>query len=37
MTTAAVKQFKIDENLGARATGSAGRGVIFRLDDLYPP
>ena len=37
MTTAAVKQFKIDENLGAQATGSAGRGVIFRLDDLYPP
>ena len=36
-TSAAVKQFKIDENLGAQATGSAGRGVIFRLDDLYPP
>ncbi len=36
-TSSAVKQFKVDENLGAESDGSAGRGVIFRLDELFPP
>ena len=36
-TSSAVKQFKVDENLGAQSQGSAGRGVILRLDDLFPP
>ena len=36
-TSGAVKQFKVDENLGSQAKGSTNRGVIFRLDELFPP
>jgi hypothetical protein len=36
-TSSAVMQFKVDENLGSESEGSAGRGVIFRLDELFPP
>ena len=36
-TRAAVKAFKRDENLGARSIGNADRGVIYRLDELFPP
>jgi hypothetical protein len=32
-----VKQFKVHENLGSQSIGSTNRGVIFRLDDLFPP
>jgi Microbial transglutaminase/Putative peptidoglycan binding domain len=36
-TTDAVKKFKADENLGNRVSGRADRGVIMRLDELFPP
>jgi hypothetical protein len=36
-TRAAVKQFKADENLGNRTSGNTDRGVIYRLDELFPP
>jgi peptidoglycan hydrolase-like protein with peptidoglycan-binding domain len=36
-TSSAVKQFKVDQNLGAQSTGSTERGVIYRLDELFPP
>jgi hypothetical protein len=36
-TSDAVKQFKADEDLGSQSIGSTNRGVIFRLDDLFPP
>ena len=36
-TSDAVKQFKADENLGSPELGETNRGVIFRLDDLFPP
>lgn len=36
-TSDAIKQFKVDENLGSQSSGSTNRGVIFRLDDLFPP
>ena len=36
-TADAIKQFKVDENLGSQSSGSTTRGVIFRLDDLFPP
>jgi Putative peptidoglycan binding domain len=36
-TSDAVKKFKADENLGAQSSGRADRGVIYRLDELFPP
>ena len=36
-TVAAVKQFKVDENLGNQSSGRVDRGVILRLDELFPP
>jgi hypothetical protein len=36
-TSDAIKQFKVDEDLGSQSIGSTNRGVIFRLDDLFPP
>ncbi len=36
-TVAAVKQFKVDENLGSQSSGRVDRGVILRLDELFPP
>jgi Putative peptidoglycan binding domain len=36
-TSDAVKQFKVDENLGDQASGRVNRGVILRLDELFPP
>jgi hypothetical protein len=36
-TAAAVKQFKVDENLGNQKSGATDRGVIYRLDELNPP
>jgi hypothetical protein len=36
-TSAAVKQFRVDENLGNTASGRVDRGVILRLDELFPP
>ena len=35
-TSAAVKRFKRDENLGAQSSGKVDRGVIYRLDELFP-
>jgi Putative peptidoglycan binding domain len=36
-TSEAVKKFKADENLGNRSSGRVDRGVILRLDELFPP
>ena len=36
-TSAAVKKFKTDENLGNQSSGKTDRGVILRLDELFPP
>jgi len=36
-TSDAIKRFKVAENLGAQSKGSTDRGVIYRLDDLFPP
>jgi peptidoglycan hydrolase-like protein with peptidoglycan-binding domain len=36
-TRAAVKQFKADESLGNPTSGNTDHGVIYRLDDLFPP
>ena len=36
-TSDAVKQFKADENLGNQSSGRVERGVIMRLDELFPP
>ena len=36
MTAAAVKQFKVDQNLGNQTSGATDRGVIYRLDELFP-
>jgi hypothetical protein len=35
-TVAAIKQFKVDENLGNQKSGATDRGVIYRLDELFP-
>jgi hypothetical protein len=35
-TAAAVKQFKLDENLGNQRSSAADRGVVYRLDELFP-
>lgn len=35
-TVAAIKQFKVDQNLGNQASGATDRGVIYRLDELFP-
>lgn len=35
-TSAAIKKFKIDENLGSQSSGATDRGVIYRLDELFP-
>jgi hypothetical protein len=35
-TATAVKQFKLDQNLGNQRSGATDRGVIYRLDDLFP-
>jgi Putative peptidoglycan binding domain len=36
-TVEAVKKFKVDENLGNQSSGRVDRGVILRLDELFPP
>jgi hypothetical protein len=36
-TGRAVMKFKVDENLSAQKTKATTRGVIYRLDDLFPP
>ena len=36
-TGQAVMKFKADENLSAQATKATTRGVIYRLDELFPP
>ncbi len=36
-TAGAVRKFKRTENLGAQSSGKVDRGVIYRLDDLFPP
>jgi hypothetical protein len=36
-TAGAVRKFKRTENLGAQSSGSVDRGVIYRLDELFPP
>ena len=36
-TSEAVKTFKADENLGNTSSGRVDRGVILRLDELFPP
>lgn len=35
-TATAVKKFKLDENLGNQKSGVTDRGVIYRLDELFP-
>jgi hypothetical protein len=35
-TATAVKQFKLDQNLGNQRSGATDRGVIYRLDELFP-
>jgi len=35
-TSEAVKKFKADENLGNGSSGAVDRGVIMRLDELFP-
>jgi hypothetical protein len=35
-TATAVKKFKVDENLGNQRSGATDRGVIYRLDELFP-
>jgi hypothetical protein len=34
---ASVKKFRVDENLGNLSSGRVERGVIMRLDELFPP
>ena len=36
-TVKAVKKFRADENLGNKSSGRVDRGVILRLDELFPP
>src|SRR4051812_38759293 len=36
-TATAVKQFKLDQTLGNQRSGATARGVIYRLDELFPP
>jgi Putative peptidoglycan binding domain len=36
-TVEAVKKFRVDENLGNQSSGRVDRGVIMRLDELFPP
>ena len=36
-TSEAVMKFKVDENLGAQKSKATTRGVIYRLDELFPP
>jgi hypothetical protein len=35
-TATAVKQFKLDQNLGNQRSGATDRGVVYRLDELFP-
>src|SRR5205814_2002507 len=35
-TAAAVMRLKVDENLGNQRSGATDRGVIYRLDELFP-
>lgn len=35
-TVAAIKQFKVDQNLGNQLSGATDRGVIYRLDEFFP-
>lgn len=36
-TSEAVMKFKVDENLSAQKSKATTRGVIYRLDELFPP
>ena len=35
-TATAIKKFKLDQNLGNQRSGATDRGVIYRLDELFP-
>jgi hypothetical protein len=36
-TSEAVKKFRADENVGDKSSGRVDRGVVMRLDELFPP